>query len=154
MKKLLILLIGCCVIWGCPAYDPSSGSIEILNYTDSAIYVYSTCSDKFPGNEDGLELFLKVNSSGNKDRCGQTIRDTIAPSYRINAYSWGGVFVGGTADNPRVVCGTNIMTLYFIKEITIRTKTWKEICEKQLYEKKNILTQEQLEKVCWRVTYD
>ncbi len=138
------------LIW-CPVYDPASGGLDILNYTDSAIYVYYTCSDTLI-EEYGLKLFL--NAGGGTDACGHTMKDTIAPDYRINAYSWGSIRVPETPERRETGCKDNKLRLYFIKEITMRTKTWEEISKNQLYEKKMVLDQKQLDSLCWRVTYE
>lgn len=151
MFKYLCTLGVCFLLWGCPVYDPASGELDILNYTDSAIYVYHTCLDSLPF-EYGLKLFLNVG--GGIDECGHTKKDTIAPSYRINAYSWGSIGGLGTPKRRETGCKDNKLRLYFIKEITMRTKTWEEIFKNQLYEKKVVLDQKQLDSLCWRVTYE
>lgn len=151
MLKYIYTLGICFLLWGCPVYDPAPGELDILNYTDSAIYVYNTCLDSLPG-EYGLKLFL--NAGGGTDACGHEMKDTIAPDYRINAYSWGTFLGFGTPKKKETRCKDNKLRLYFIKEITMRTKTWEEIFKNQLYEKKMVLTQEQLDSLCWRVTYE
>jgi hypothetical protein len=99
-----------------------------------------------------LKLFL--NTGGGTDASGHKIKDTIAPSYRINAYSWGSIGGLGTPNKQETECKDNKLKLYFIKEITMRTKTWEEICKDQLYEKRVILTQQQLDNLNWRITYE
>ncbi len=54
--------------------------------------------------------------------------------YRINAYSWGSIRVLGTQKRQETGCKDNKLRLYFIKEITMRTKTWEEISKDQLYD--------------------
>lgn len=151
MLKYFCALGICFLLWGCPVYDPASGELDILNYTDSAIYVYHTCLDSLPSGF-GLKLFL--NAGGGTDACEHKMKDTIAPNYRINAYGWGTFFEFGSPKKRETGCKDNALRLYFIKEITMRTKTWKEISKNQLYEKKMILTQKQLDSLCWRVTYE
>ena len=99
-----------------------------------------------------MKLFL--NTGGGTDECGNKKKDTIAPNYRINAYSWGEINVFGTPEKPHIDCDDNKLRLYFIKEATMRTKSWEEIYRNQLYEKKIILTQKQLDNLCWKVTYE
>ena len=40
-------------------YDPASATIDILNYFDSAIYIYKTCEDSV-SNQDSLSLFIRI----------------------------------------------------------------------------------------------
>jgi hypothetical protein len=61
--------------------------------------------------------------------------------------------VGGTPDNPRTYCSNDSVILFFIKEINMRTKTWDEICEGRLYEKKMTFSQEKLDSIGWKITY-
>lgn len=152
MSKYIHCILLCYLLAGCAMFmDPPTGELKILNYSDSAVYVYSTCSDSLPY-EYGLKLF--VNYGGGVDECGNRMRDTIAPNYRVNAYSWGTLSGFGNAENPKITCGNNKLRLYFIKEATMRTKSWKEIYKGQLYEKKMVLTQQQLNNLCWKVVYE
>lgn len=152
MLKYIFSLAILPILGGCALFmDPPTGELRILNYTDSAIYVYSTCSDSLPY-EYGLKLF--VNYGGGTDECGNKMRDTSSPNYRINAYSYGTISGFGSPEKRQTQCTDNKLRLYFIKEITMRAKTWEEIYKNQLYEKKMILTQEQLNNLCWKVTYE
>jgi hypothetical protein len=99
-----------------------------------------------------LKLFL--NAGGGTDAYGHKMKDTIAPYYRINAYSWGGITGLGTPKKKETTCKDNKLRLYFIKEITMRTKTWEEICKNGLYVKKMILSQQELDSLNWRITYE
>ncbi|HEY0055263.1 MAG TPA: hypothetical protein VGB63_07900 [Pedobacter sp.] len=155
MKNLIyFLLISCLFTWGCPAYDPPSGSLEILNYTDSPIYVLSTCSEELSANEPGLELFLNRGNVKSTDQCGITLKDTIAPNYRIDAYSWGAVYIGGTAGNPVLNCSSKKVSVFFFSEKTIRSRKWETIISDSLYDRRMILTEAELKKACFRITYD
>lgn len=152
MFKYTCSFIICTLLEGCALFmDPPTGELKILNYTDSAVYVYSTCSDSLPY-EYALQLFLNYGSD--IDECGNKMRDTIAPNYRINAYSWGVISGFGNAKNLQTQCKDNRLRLYFIKEATMRTKPWEEIYKHQLYEKKMVLSQGQLENLCWKVIYE
>ncbi len=64
------------------------------------------------------------------------MKDTISPGYRVNAYSWGGIVGFGTPKKQEITCKDNKLRLYFIKEITMRTKTWEEICKNQYMKKR------------------
>lgn len=151
MKKIITIV--CSVfLWSCPAYDPSVGSIAIRNYSDSAVYVYATCLNYLPCEP---KLVLVQNFTGNAfDEKGNKIEDTIIyPNYRINAYSFGSIGVWGSPKKPRLPCDNKEIKLYFIKEAIIRTKEWKEICNKQLYENKMTLSEEKLNASGWKIIY-
>lgn len=126
--------------------------MEILNYSDSAIYVYQTCSNQLPCYP---ELKLFQNLGGRRfDENGNKKPDTISPRYRINAYSYGDIRVSGTIENPSIHCSKDTLYLFFITESIMRTKSWNEICKSQLYKEKFILTEDILDSVKWRLVYD
>jgi hypothetical protein len=153
MKNILLLIIflNILTISSC-VYDPPSGCISILNYTDSAIYVYVTCSDTLPKSPP-LVLFLNLSGHDRIDESGNKMGDTISPDYRINAHSHGLIKVSGTPDKPHTFCDNDSLILFFIKEIYIRTKTWDEICKNRVYEKQMIFSQNNLDSVGWKITY-
>lgn len=151
MKYLYALLISC-LLSGCPVYDPASATINILNYSDSAIYVSQSCDGSFDC-KSPLKLFLVVKVPRTDSR-GNKMKDTIAPNYRINAYSYGIIYADGSPEKPLLPCEGNNLTLFYIKEITMRTKTWEEICKNQLFVKKVILTKEALDSADWRIIYE
>ena len=147
MFKFIILICICSCICGC-VYDPQTGALNIFNNTDSAIYVYVTYTDSLPL-KYGLKLF---EHGGGTDAYSNNMPDTISPNYRINAYSWQLFFGFGAVEKPTLYRGRGgKLSLFFIKEITMRTRIWKEIYKGQLYEKKMVLTQEQLNNLCWKV---
>jgi hypothetical protein len=143
--SLLLMLFGC-------TYDPPGGSIIIRNYSDSAIYISYGYSDSIPSNPE-LKLF-EIETAEIEDEKGVKIEPIYSPSYRINAYSHGAIGVWGSPKQPRLSHKrSEPIRIFIIKESTMRLKTWKEIYQKQLYEKKYIFTEEQLDKIGWKFTY-
>ena len=112
IKYLYSLLISC-LLSGCPVYDPASATINILNYSDSAIYIYKTCEDSL-SNQDSLSLFISIKNRGT-DAKGNKMKDTSSPYYRINAYSYGIIYVSGTPEKPLLQCEGKNLTLFYIK---------------------------------------
>ena len=151
MKNQIIFCLTIFVtITGC-VMDPPTGELNIFNNSDSAVYVYNTYADSL-SLEHGLKLFI---AAGGQDACGNPMPDTTTPPYRVNAFSWQSFFGFGTPDNPRFDKNSGgKLTLYFIKEITMKTRNWVEICENRLYEKKMVFNQRQLDSLCWRVMYN
>ena len=143
-----------CVIFltGCPVIDPAPATIDILNYSDSAVYIYQSCSDSLSC-EPALDLFL-VQRVPRRDAKGVKMKDTIAPDYRINAYSYGSIFVSGSPEKPTIPCDGKYLTLFYIKEITMRTKSRDQICKNQLYERKVKFTNQELDALDWKITYE
>lgn len=149
--KYLLLTIAITFLNGCFTYDPPSGVITILNYSDSAVYVYSTCNDS-------IELSPKLNLFGIwpgdvVDENGKKKEPIYSPNYRINAYSYGDINVNGTGNNPRLTCKDKKLRIFFIKEQAMRNKSWEEICKAQSYVKVMILTESQLDSLNWKITY-
>jgi hypothetical protein len=144
---LIIILQGCI-----PVMDPpnSGGLITIHNYSDSAIYVYLTCKDSIQMTPK-LGLFEVLH--GSIDENGKKRDSVYSPNYRVNAYTYGDFEVSGTREHPKLYCDNKIIYAFIISEKNMRTKQWKEICTKQLYEKKYIFTEEQLDKIGWKFTY-
>ena len=78
-------------------YDPASATTDILNYFDSAVYIYRTCEDSL-SNQVSLSLFISVKNRGTGAK-GNKMKDTSSPYYRINAYYYGDIYASGTSEN-------------------------------------------------------
>lgn len=124
-------------------YDPPSSRIDLENRTDSAIYVYYSFRDSL---ELSKPLFLF------EQRMFGGVTEYMSPDYRINAYTFGGIGTLGQTELFSKNKGENIR-FFFIKESTMRSFSWKEIVEKQLYEKKKKFSEEELEENRWMVEY-
>ena len=150
MRHILLLSL-VVLLNGCIACDSLRGDIEINNYSDSVIYVYHSCSDSL---EVDHKLNLFETRSGVIDASGRIRQDTIySPNYRANAYAYSEINVCGTGNNPKLCCDNDTLYLFFIKESVMRTMSWEEICEKQQYEQRVALTEEQLNRCGWQYTY-
>jgi hypothetical protein len=141
MQKYIAIL-SVLILCGC-TYDPPQQGIEIHNYSDSAIYIYYSTTDyinKTP------ELHLFENN-------GIKPYSKVSPAYRINAYSFGGIVFGSNRKAFIENIKDKRLRLFFIKEATMRIKTWDEIYKNQLYTKKIILSVKELDALGWQVTY-
>ena len=151
LLSFVVFLQGCIF-----TYDPPPGSIEIHNYSDSVIYVYHSCSDSLELDHK-LDLFYICTGIGMvTDASGNIRQDTDSihsPEYRIGAYDYGNVVLCGSKRRPRLCCDNDTLYLFFIKESVMRTMSWEEICEKQQYEQRVVLTEEQLDSCGWQYTY-
>lgn len=147
--KILSLITICFCLFGCPTYDPPSGFIEIFNATDSTVYVYLTCSDDIPC-DSPLPRFMTF-SDDSTDSTGRIMKDTIFLNYRLAPNSESSLRVGGTPKKPKVQCDENALKIFIIDDYIMSTKTWEEICANDLYRKKVILTQNQLDSLDWKV---
>ncbi len=142
MRKLSFLLVYI-FINGC-IYDLPSQTFTVYNYSDSAIYIYYTCSDSIKSLPE-LRLFENFKKDG---------RDyLISPNYRINAYTYGTIPAFGNREKFIDTCKNKTLKIFFIKEITMRKKPWREITQEQAYIKKMELTYKDLEKLNWIITY-
>lgn len=150
MKKYILCFAIAVSMGGCVYMDPPTGTLDIFNRSDSAVYVYKTYNDSL-SLKYGLQLFIVA---GGIDACRNPMPDTTAPPYRVNAFSWQSFEGFGRPEKPRFDNNSGgKLTLYFIKEITMKSRSWKEICDNRLYETKMIFTQQQLDNRCWRVIY-
>lgn len=143
MKRLILFILPF-VLCGCLfTYDPPQKGIEVRNNTDSAIYVYYSFTDS-------IELTRRLVLFENWKHIG--INELVTPNYRVDAYNSRGI---GTTGRESLVNQSNDkkLRLFFIKEETMRTKTWERICEGQIYAKKKTLTVKDLEKTNWIVKY-
>lgn len=160
MKKIFVLIAFMVALNSClPVYDPLPGSIELRNYSDRPIYVYSNDEDTLPLTP-ALELFHSASSDYNKDYDAwgnpMPVPTMYTRSERIDAYNYGKVWTGGTHKRPSIghpKDPNNKLYLFFITEETMRNHTWEEIWRDQLYVKKDSVTEGEMEKTSWRYTY-
>jgi hypothetical protein len=75
------------------------------------------------------------------------------PSYRIGIDSTGCVPIGWSKESTIRKCEDKKLRYFFIVDTVMRDNTWKEVCEKQLYEKKMVFTEEELIQMDWTVVY-
>ena len=148
----MVALNGCII----PVYDPPRGSIELHNYSDQPIYVYSNYEDTLPPTP-ALELFNTYDSKRYDAWGNEMPKPTLSvPEERIDAYSYGKVRTGGSKRHPSIghpKNPDNKLYLFFITEETMRNHTWEEIWKDQLYVKKDSVTEGEMEKTLWRYTY-
>ncbi len=153
--KILVLIFVSLLLCSCDFFDetPQTGVINLQNNTESAIYVYVTYKDTLPKSPK-LNLFDTITI----EKSYQKKDSIISPVYRLNAYSYYVDFEkndGGIIFNDYSAKSVDKkVRLYFIKESTMRTKTWDEIYKGQLYEKKMIFTEDELTELNWEVNYE
>lgn len=147
MKKLLSLYFFCTLLIGC-VYDAPLGKLYIYNTTKKSIFVLRTCSDSIT---DEYPLFPPYTNS--YDAKGNKMQKEIAPDYMIKALSKGSLAIGGSTNNPLLMCEDKKIYLFFITEKTMLSKTWGEICKGQIYEKKMLFTEHELDSINWMVIY-
>lgn len=165
MKKIFTALLLVCLLsfTSCLFYnfDPKSEPsiydrawITIYNYSDSAIYVYMKdgVADSLPLSP-GLELFIKSKTETTNKFGNAIFHPIVSPEYRINAFGYGDLIIDGDCDNPKLPCGKQEVTLFFIKDKTMRNYSWAQIHEKQLYESKIVITESELKSKCWSISY-
>lgn len=158
MKKIFVPIAFMVALNGCiiPVYDPPRGSIELHNYSDQPIYVYSNYEDTLPPTP-ALELFNTYDSKRYDAWGNEMPKPTLSiPEERIDAYSYGKVRTGGSKRHPSIghpKNPDNKLYLFFITEETMRNHTWEEIWKDQLYVKKDSVTEGEMEKTLWRYTY-
>lgn len=160
-KIFIIIFFSVSILSGCQfnntdnqSEDYRAGSLTIYNYSDSAIYVYMKCGkvDSLPL-EPGLELFIEPKTE-TTDKCGNVIfQPLVPPEYRVNAFGHGNITVGGDEDNPKLPCNVQDVTLFFIKEKTMRDYDWEQIYKGQMYAERITFSEEELNSLCWRYSY-
>ena len=135
-------------MYSCLVYDPPRGLFNIFNDSDEAIYVYLIY-----GNTDSLPLYPKLelfhyfSNDNMKDAYDNSIKPVFSsPEYRINAYTYGSIHIGGTRNNPDILSDENEVTLFFITEKTMRNHEWDEIYKNQMFVHKETFTKNELKK--------
>lgn len=149
--RLVLVMIFFLTSTACPVYDPPIGTLSIHNYTDSAVYIYRTCSDSL-NEESELKLFL-IDSTDRIDAKGNKIPPIYSPNYRINAYSYGTLYGFGSKNNRTLECKKKRLTIYFIREQTMKLNKWEKIASHQLYETKMTFSESQLDSMNWKIRY-
>ncbi len=155
MKRIfLALIIGICTGCPFPAIDPARGYISIRNYSDLPIYLYESWDDSL-ALSPGLSLF-EYTSYPDTTKTYSIWRsaDTIyCPSYRIDAYDIGTIHVTGTVNKPMFPDKADTLSLFFIKEETMRNHSWEEIWCQQMYVKKVSFSEADMQARRWVYTY-
>lgn len=143
MKKGILIYIISLILYSCVYDPPQEKGIRFYNNSDSAIYVQYSFTDSLIISNN-LTLF---------DNFGSKVTDhLVSPCYRLNAFSVG--FLKRHGRKSLVYKSKDKkLRLFFIKEKTMRTKTWVEICSKQIYVKRMVLTLKDLERTNWNVIY-
>lgn len=139
MLCFLICVISCVIDYG--------SAVFVLNKSDHTIYVYKTFQDSLSMN-DGL--LLKQSSYKNNE-----VDTMIYPSYRARPDSLAVLTFRGKR-NEIFKSSYNVdgkLRIFIINESIISKYTWKQICDKQIYEKKLLITEEDLKKNNWTVIY-
>ncbi|MDH8702171.1 hypothetical protein M2138_001531 [Dysgonomonadaceae bacterium PH5-43] len=131
MKNLIF--ISCVFLFcGCIfTYDPPRGVIYIHNNSDEPIYVYNEY-----GHSDSLPLITLLAFFDLID-VNQTIEQTV----------------GGIRKKPYLSNEEKVTTLFFFTEETIRNYDLEEIYKNQMFVKRVVLTQEELENSNWEYSY-
>lgn len=155
-KTFLILLIGICTGCPFPVIDPprDNANVDVRNYSDRPIYVYSSWDDSLTFSPS-LSLFECISyEDTTKTYTVWRSADTIyCPSYRIDAYDIGGIYVSGTRKKPMFPNRTDTLTLFFIMEETMRNNSWGDIWCQQMYVKKVSFSEIDMQRRGWRYTY-
>lgn len=137
VKSLLIsvLLLNSCV------YDPPMNPIFVYNNSDNYIYVYSTCSDSIQARPEIVRYSVPLDSRKYYD-------DKIPPrkTGRVTFFS--------NRRESIMACKGGTLKLFIISDSVIESKNWSEIYRYQMYERKVILSANQLEKNNWTYNFE
>lgn len=145
--KNIILLITF-IVSSC-SYDPSVKSLEVFNNSDSAIYVYYSYKDSILLTPR-LELFVK-DKTGLFQKCKDSI---YSPEYRINARSSSYLRERSTSTSNWIPYpDKKHVFFFFIKENIMKSYSWEEIVEKQLYDKKVKYSYEEIKDLEFLILY-
>ncbi|MDX1907434.1 MAG: hypothetical protein SF053_10405 [Bacteroidia bacterium] len=149
--KLWSLLLLAAMVYGCPAYDPPTGVLKIFNASDSAVYVYESCTDSIQMVPE-LTLFHVI--PGMTDAKGRQINPIRSPHYRVNAYAYSEFDGFGSPETRSIPCqNQEYVTFFFIPESIMRTHTWQEICQQQLYHTRIEANLQMLDSLDWVLQY-
>lgn len=131
MIKKIIYLIFCQMVVSCIfVYDPSRGQIHFYNDTNKSVYVYLDYrgNDSIP--EIPRRVFLRPVEAGDSD------------VYTVN----------GSREHPSLL-NIKKITIFVLGKDMVDNHTLKEIHDQQIYEKKIILTEEDLKAINWEIIY-
>lgn len=148
MKKIIFVFFSL-TFSGCLIYDPPSGTIEVYNDSDSSIYVSTNCTEVMPKFPE-LRLFLK-SPAKMVDENGKRINEIFIPDYKVYPHKMSKIAGFGSFKNPKIDCQK--IYIFFIKESTLKERSWNEIYINQLYEKKLKFTNQELDSLQWKIRY-
>ena len=151
IKKVYWALI-CFIIAGCPSYDPPTGTLQLVNKSDSTWYVYVSCDEKL--SIDSKLLYRIDWDVEAYDEYGNKKDLSGFPHYRL-APNDTSVFAGfGSSAKRRINCDDRTLSLFFIKEEYMKNLSWEEICEEQKFSHKIDLTNQDLKRLDWKYVFN
>ena len=154
MRRLLFVISLLSLCYSCSTHENYEKKLSIQNYSDSAIYVYIDSVDYLQVNRR-IHLF-DTNIKEKKDEYDAPLPKISSPDYRVNAYnisSMNSPIIGGSESYPLINSKDSTLHVFFISESTMKNYSWKEICEKQMYLKKESYTLRLLNIKEWWITY-
>ncbi len=140
------------IITGCPTYDPPTGTLHLINQSDSIWYVYVSCDEELSINRK-LLYYIDWDAEA-YDEYGNKKNLSGFPHYRL-APNDTSVFAGfGSPSKRRINCDDGTLSLFFIRETYMKTLSWEEICERQEFSHKVDLTDQDLKRLKWEYVFN
>jgi len=155
MKKKYCLLIFNIVLLNSCAFDPKrEPMLTVKNNTKDVIYIYYSSKESLQLQPE-LKLEISKHAFAYTDENGNDHSTVVYPENRVDSFSYTYFHDDGLHSKGKFkpFPNKNYVNFFFIKESTMRSYTWKEICEKQLYEKKVKYSYKELEKLHYRILY-
>jgi hypothetical protein len=145
-------MLSAIILLGCPTYDPPTGILEVINKSNMTFYIALECSENL---SIETPLIPTTTFSGSdalhQDSTQKTI--TVYPSYRALPKQRCWQRVWGSPKNPKIPCDVDTLHVFYFLEKVINEVSWKEICNKKLYIRKEKYTQKQLDSLKWRIEF-
>lgn len=153
MRNLyLLFLIYVCTLSGCVSEYGNLLKMTIVNNSSSNIFVYLTCTDSIK--EDVSRFYIFQIKQSVHDGKGNKKNDTLFDRDKIFSKCSKEVIIGEHASSPNIICDSQKVYVFFIEDYIIKNNNKTEVFKKQLYSKKYIYTQEELEKLKWKIIYN
>ncbi|WP_162903467.1 hypothetical protein [Taibaiella koreensis] len=146
MSSCLVLIPIC----GC-VYDPPVGFITINNNSNSVVYTRYSDTD-YMRPEYAMKAFT-INTHMFDER-GKRKDSIVFPEYRALPHGKAYLHGFGTLEKRQIPGSKEAVYLFFISEEALKTKSWTEICESNLYLKKMRFSKHVLDSLDWKVTYE
>lgn len=157
MSKLIFYLIIISFLSSCGAYDPKVRNVQIVNHSADTIFVLPSYNNHLIL-DDSIVLTELKRIKNKIELVGQDSNlfskeeiEDLNNAIMVHPFKTGSIGLYSFVSSNQKINKT--ITFFFFLNSVINEKTWKEIYEHSIYEKKITIRKYKLKRKKWRIDY-